>query len=114
MLVNDRTLFKFLFPAVPHIQDFGDATASPVGDAVSPARDAATRVGDLFLPGGVCISSRRKRHPLKEMCRPPRDMRHLLPEMLWHLQNLGYVTLLLITSRKYSSSVSHQQLSAAI
>ncbi len=78
MLVNDRTLFEFLFPAVPYIQDFGDATAAPVGDAVSPAGDAATRLGDLFLPGGVCISSRRKRHPLKETWRLPRDMRHLL------------------------------------
>ncbi len=28
------------------------------------------------------------------MWRLPRDVRHLLREMLWHLQNLGYVTLL--------------------
>ena len=39
MLVNDRTLFKFLFPAVPHIQDFGDATASLAGDAATPSGD---------------------------------------------------------------------------
>ena len=39
------------FPAVSHIQDFGDATVSPAGDAVSPAGDAATRVGDVHLPG---------------------------------------------------------------
>ncbi len=37
--------------AVSHIQDFGDATASSAGDAVSPAGDAATRVGDVHLPG---------------------------------------------------------------
>jgi hypothetical protein len=32
------------YPAVSHIQDFGDATVSPAGDA-------ATRVGDVHLPG---------------------------------------------------------------
>jgi hypothetical protein len=39
------------FPAVSHIQDFGDATVSPAGDAVSPAVDAETRMGDVHLQG---------------------------------------------------------------
>jgi hypothetical protein len=36
---------------VSHIQDFGDATISSAEDVVSPAGDAATRVGDVHLSG---------------------------------------------------------------
>ena len=49
-----------------HILKFGDAVTSPTGDTASLAGDAASRAGDGRLPR----------------------------EMLWHLQNFGYVTLL--------------------
>ena len=34
---------------VSHIQDFGDATTSPAGDAASSAGDAGVGVGDAHL-----------------------------------------------------------------
>jgi hypothetical protein len=36
-------------PAVSHIQDFGDATASSAGETASRARDAGVGVGDAHL-----------------------------------------------------------------
>ena len=42
---------KIIFnAAVSYIPEFGDAAASPVGDAISPAGDAATHVGNVHLP----------------------------------------------------------------
>ena len=43
---------QLIFPAVSHIQDFGDATTSPAGDAASPAGDAASPAGDAGVGVG--------------------------------------------------------------
>ena len=39
--------------AVSHIQDFGDATTSPAGDAASRARDAGVGVGGCESLKGI-------------------------------------------------------------
>ena len=85
---------KFKSSAVSHIQDFGDATTSPAGDAAFRARDAVWVWGMSISKGDLTSPVVNDRISRVWVPRLPLETRHLPREMRWHLQNLGYVTLL--------------------
>ncbi len=77
-----------------HIQKFGDARKSPVGDTGSPAGDAASPSRNAVVSHWRCIISFRDAHPPHSHPNLPQETPHLPREMWSHLQSAGYVTLL--------------------
>jgi hypothetical protein len=86
---------------VSHILDFGDAAASPVGDAAYPAGDAGFSSGDAVIYRRRCDQTLSDVHLPQNMRHLPRDIGRLQRKMPRHLQNSGYVTLLIFSMKKY-------------
>ncbi len=84
-----------LFRVVSHIQKFGDASKSPVGDTASPAGDAASSSGDTVVSHWRCIISFQDAHPPHSHPHLLQEIPHLPREMWSHLRSAGYVALLI-------------------
>jgi hypothetical protein len=86
-----RILNRFM-GVVSHILKFGDLPME------MPHLSRETRhphSGDAILDHWRCIIFLRYAHPPQEMRHPPQKIRHLPLKMRVHLQNPGYVTLLI-------------------